>query len=240
MGSDLFITNFLVLVLGYIILETLFPIRKFEKKKNRWIWRIPRSVLTSILVYLVLAKWGLWPIAIFVGVIEFFLDWWINSSKARTEYKPILRMGIHLLIILSLTIYFFIQVKTIPVWVNWSSPNLWNFAVILSAGLLLANTGGTLIGSILLPLQKQLGEPSKGLENGGKYIGILERLLIFSFVLVNQFSGIGFLVAAKSIFRYSEIKKSNDRKEAEYIIIGTFTSFLFAMVISYLATKLLK
>ncbi|HTX78161.1 MAG TPA: hypothetical protein VMC62_00765, partial [Longilinea sp.] len=54
-----------------------------------------------------------------------------------------------------------------------------------------------------------------------------------TFVITNQFSGIGFLVAAKSIFRFSEISKNEDRKEAEYIIIGTFASFLYAIIISW-------
>ena len=240
MGGDQFTNILLPTALAYLISETVLPSQKPVKKKDQWIWRIFHSVLTAILVYLLLSKWNLWPIAIFIGIIEFFLVWLINSKITLPEYKPAIRMAIHLLIILGLTILLFYQVKTPPDWVICASPNFWNIAVILSAVLLLSSTGGTIIGIFLLPLQKQLGEPPKGLENGGKYIGILERLLIFSFVLVNQFSGIGFLVAAKSIFRYSEIKKSSDRKEAEYIIIGTFTSFLYAMVISYLSSKMLR
>jgi hypothetical protein len=89
------------------------------------------------------------------------------------------------------------------------------------------------------PLRQQIGTPVKGLKEGGKLIGYLERLLILAFVLVNQFAGIGFLVAAKSIFRFSEIKENNDRKEAEYIIIGTFASFLYAIIISWAASSIM-
>ncbi len=98
--------------------------------------------------------------------------------------------------------------------------------------------------------ETKLGIPSKaetqpepnhyGFTNGGLVIGYLERLLIFVFVLTNQFAGIGFLVAAKSIFRFGEFKESANRMEAEYIIIGTFSSFLYAILISRIAAALMK
>jgi hypothetical protein len=40
--------------------------------------------------------------------------------------------------------------------------------------------------------------------------------------------------------RISEIKENNDRKEAEYIIIGTFASFLYAIVIGWIAMKIMQ
>lgn len=69
-------------------------------------------------------------------------------------------------------------------------------------------------------------------------IGQLERALIFVFVLVQQFSAIGFLIAAKSIFRFGELRDRSNRMEAEYIIIGTLISFLWAIVAALL-TRLL-
>jgi len=44
------------------------------------------------------------------------------------------------------------------------------------------------------------------------------------------------LIAAKSIFRFGEIKEPKYRREAEYIIIGTLMSFSYGILISY-ATK---
>lgn len=83
-----------------------------------------------------------------------------------------------------------------------------------------------------LPLQN-------GFKEGGKVIGYLERLLIFVFIAAGQYAGIGFLVVAKSIFRFGEFKDSENRMEAEYIIIGTFLSFLYAIVVSLLSVWLL-
>lgn len=80
------------------------------------------------------------------------------------------------------------------------------------------------------PNEKQ----SEGLEKAGFYIGILERLLVFSFIVLNHWEGVGFLLAAKSIFRFGDLSKSKDRKLTEYILIGTLLSFGFAMAAALL------
>jgi len=71
---------------------------------------------------------------------------------------------------------------------------------------------------------------SSGLKDAGKYIGILERLFVFFFVITNFWEGIGFLLAAKSIFRFGDLKEKNDVKLTEYILIGTLLSFGLAIV----------
>ena len=66
-------------------------------------------------------------------------------------------------------------------------------------------------------------------NQAGKYIGILERLFIFFFILLNYWEGIGFLLAAKSVFRFGDLSKAKDRNLTEYILIGTLLSFGIAI-----------
>lgn len=66
---------------------------------------------------------------------------------------------------------------------------------------------------------------NESLQNAGKYIGILERLLTFIFIISNHWEAVGFLLAAKSIFRFGDLKEAKDRKLTEYILIGTLLSF---------------
>lgn len=70
------------------------------------------------------------------------------------------------------------------------------------------------------------------LDNAGRYIGMLERLFIFVFILSGELSAIGFLLAAKSVFRFGDLSKAKDRKLTEYILIGTFLSFGLAILIA--------
>jgi hypothetical protein len=79
--------------------------------------------------------------------------------------------------------------------------------------------------------QRQVTNGTQGLENAGKWIGIVERILILTFVLTNQISAIGFMLAAKSVFRIGDLKDSKDQKKTECINIGTFLNFLFSIFI---------
>jgi len=69
-----------------------------------------------------------------------------------------------------------------------------------------------------------------GLKKAGAYIGVLERLFIFLFVVLGQWAGIGFLITAKSVFRFGDLSRAKDRKLTEYILIGSLFSFLIAIV----------
>jgi hypothetical protein len=68
------------------------------------------------------------------------------------------------------------------------------------------------------------------LENAGAYIGMLERLFVFAFIITNHWEGVGFLIAAKSVFRFGDLSKAKDRKLTEYILIGTLLSFGLAII----------
>ncbi|WP_194767746.1 DUF3307 domain-containing protein [Tamlana sp. I1] len=71
---------------------------------------------------------------------------------------------------------------------------------------------------------------ASSLENAGAYIGILERLFVFAFIVTNHWEGVGFLIAAKSVFRFGDLSKAKDRKLTEYILIGTLLSFGLAII----------
>ena len=74
---------------------------------------------------------------------------------------------------------------------------------------------------------------NESLKNAGKYIGMLERLFIFGFVILNQYAAIGFLIAAKSIFRFSDLSRAKDRKLTEYILVGTLLSIIMAILTAF-------
>ncbi len=96
----------------------------------------------------------------------------------------------------------------------------------------------TFVSSVLIKMlvfhwAKDINDVGVSLENAGKYIGMLERLFVFLFVVLDQWQAIGFLLAAKSVFRFGDLSKAQDRKLTEYVLIGTLLSFAFAIVIGY-------
>lgn len=103
----------------------------------------------------------------------------------------------------------------------------------------------TAVGSVLIQILMSRwivieDKDDQSLPAAGKYIGMLERLFIFAFVLLNQWSAIGFLITAKSVFRFGDLSRAKDRKLTEYILIGTLLSFGLAILTGIIYLKLLE
>jgi hypothetical protein len=72
-------------------------------------------------------------------------------------------------------------------------------------------------------------ENANTLPNAGKIIGMLERVLVFVFIASGHFESVGFLLAAKSVFRFGDLSQAGQRKLTEYMLIGTLISFGLAI-----------
>lgn len=86
----------------------------------------------------------------------------------------------------------------------------------------------------------KLTKDNASLEDAGKYIGILERVLVFIFIVVGHWEAVGFLITAKSVFRFGDLSSSKERKLTEYILIGTLISFGIAIFTGLAYLKLLQ
>jgi hypothetical protein len=95
-----------------------------------------------------------------------------------------------------------------------------------------------LIKSFMIHWSEEIEDKEGALQDAGKYIGILERLFVFSFILLNQWAAIGWLITAKSVFRFGDLSKTKDRKLTEYVLIGTLLSFGLAMLIGIVYVEL--
>jgi nucleoside permease NupC len=80
---------------------------------------------------------------------------------------------------------------------------------------------------------------NEGLERAGRLIGVLERILVLIFILFDQFSAIGLLLASKSILRISREDDKEARTKTEYVLVGTLLSFLAATAIGIVAKTLI-
>jgi hypothetical protein len=89
-------------------------------------------------------------------------------------------------------------------------------------------TDGEILGErIMLPPPARVGAT----------IGVLERLLIVTFVLVGADAAIGFVIAAKTIARFRQL---DDRDFAEYYLLGTLASVSVAIVTGLIARAALS
>lgn len=97
--------------------------------------------------------------------------------------------------------------------------------------------------SILLSLFLDKWTPAspntQSLPNAGQWIGYIERILILTFVLIGSMEGVGFLLAAKSVFRFGELNKAKEIRTTEYVLIGTIASFTIAILTGIAVSHLL-
>jgi len=88
---------------------------------------------------------------------------------------------------------------------------------------------GILVGLLTKQWREKInGENLDGLSNAGKWIGVIERIIVLILVLHNQYEAIGLLVAAKSIVRFNE--KDRQEIKTEYLMIGTLLSIGIAII----------
>lgn len=233
----LLIIHFLVSASVYTKMYKIGDHRKIYKSK----WIYISSIIYSILLYCGYSSWNdFWIIP---GLfIAFFIISILCYQIKQISIRLLVFQGTLLLILFSLW-SFLSDFKYISILPKLTS-------LIYSKNILLVFFGfiiviwptGYIVGQITEPFRKQLGdeEVSKGLEKAGMWIGCIERTIIYIFVLSNFLTAIAFLVTAKSIFRFGEISKSGNRKEAEYILIGTLLSYSSAMIIGFLVKYFLK
>jgi hypothetical protein len=72
--------------------------------------------------------------------------------------------------------------------------------------------------------------------NRGRVIGVLERVLLYWFIMAGQLGAIGFVLAAKAFTRF---KALDDRPFAEYVLIGTLLSACLALIAAGLIKSIL-
>ncbi|MCK9245652.1 MAG: DUF3307 domain-containing protein [Anaerolineaceae bacterium] len=77
-------------------------------------------------------------------------------------------------------------------------------------------------------VQEEGGLTAQEVEGAGASVGTFERIFAVIFAALGQYAALGLLMAAKSMARYDRINKSP--AFAEYYLIGTLYSILFAIV----------
>lgn len=223
----IFVKLLLAHLLGDFILQPYSWVLDKEKKIHKSIYLYIHTTLHGILAWILVGEmafgWFALALALSHGFID-FLKLKFQSPKTKRNWF-LLDQILRLLVIIGITLLY---QKTDFDFTNVLSNSFW---YVLTGLLLLTTPTSILIKNIIsiwTPENKNGGDTS--LANAGNYIGILERLFVFCFILTGHFEAIGFLLAAKSIFRFGDLKEAKDRKLTEYVLIGTLLSFGIALL----------
>lgn len=233
------LTVFLKLLLAHLLGDFLLQPKSWVTKRKENILYLLLHVLVHIVLMVVFFANELssyWMSIVFVGcshlAIDSFKIWW----EKKYPFKPVILFLtdqlLHVLVLVGVIIY------------NFGIPDN-AFAVLFSNQSLLYVIALLLI-AVVSPIFLRVFftkwdqendfvlKRKDSLMNAGMLIGIMERFIIVLFIQVGFLPGIGFLLAAKSIFRFGDLTNAKNTKFTEYILVGTLTSFVIAIIVGYL------
>lgn len=172
-----------------------------------------------------------WVSVLFITISHTLIDGWKSYRKDGVMFF-LIDQALHLVVILGCWFAIFAHSDSLRIWYDGlhADPHSWSIA---AAAIFLTTPAGILIGKLTRPWRDVI-EGAEGLANAGKWIGIIERLIVLVLIIQNQYSAMGLLVAAKGIIRFSE--KDRQETKTEYLVIGTLLSIGIAIITAILTT----
>lgn len=211
----------------------------FFLQSNKWVAEKEKKKLASsklylhvaihvVLVFLVMADFGAGGLALSIGVLHYIID----AFKLLFQREKTKRFWFFLdqiLHVVSVVFCWYVFYKPYISFAFLYDDKVW---LMLLGALFLTMPTAIIIRVVIAKFIPE--KTTASLQNAGKLIGVLERLLIFIFILTHHFEAVGFLLGAKSIFRFGDLTKANDIKLTEYVLIGTLLSFGMAIGVGLL------
>lgn len=220
----LFVKLLLAHLLGDFLLQPDKWVLDKELKKAKSPYLYAHLGLHAILMMVFVGEVWFVPFAILLAVVHGCIDY--SKLRYQTESSRrkwfVLDQLLHLLSIVLLCLY----VQGF-LFVNAPSDAFW---IVFTGLVFVTKPASILIKTLISTWVPETLSDTQSLQNAGNYIGMLERIFIFGFLLTGHFDAIGFLLAAKSIFRFGDLTGAKDLKLTEYVLIGTLLSFGLAML----------
>lgn len=234
-----------LLVLQYIahfLSDFIFQSPKWSENKDKYSFKskyLYRHISVIFLVSAVLSFTGYFVLfSLIIAGIHLVIDGFKKSIKESKLFGKVyffLDQILHLITITGI-VYFYNSLVLIDFYLEL--PDL-QYIIYVFAFLLILKPSNILIREIFLFYEIKLdAEDYKNdeLPNAGKLIGIIERILALTLIILGEFAAIGFILAAKSILRF----KDAQAQKAEYVLIGTMLSFGIAIIIGVVFLLIIK
>ena len=215
--------------IAHLCLDYFFQTDKLAKQKNTIGFKSPflywHALVCFILSWLFSLQINFVLGALIITLTHFLIDGFknhFNNSRYFGKYAYFIDQALHL-IILALVVVLFDKWQgigpSIAISINFK------FLLIVTAYLVCLKPANIFIREVFQSTGIQVSSDNE-MPNAGKVIGILERILTLTLIIVLQYSAVGFLIAAKSILRYG----NNETLKTEYVLIGTMLSFGIAVI----------
>ncbi len=182
------------------------------------------GLLTAIAAWL-FTGWQFWPVALVIFITHTLIDGWKSYKPEGAKYF-LIDQCLHILVIIACWFFVFYREETITE--VWNSIQITNRAwAVVTTIIFLTSPAGIMIGQLTKGWRDKIDNP-ESLANAGKWIGMIERIIVLILVMLGQYSAISLLIAAKGIIRFNE--KDRPEVKTEYLVIGTLMSIGIAII----------
>jgi hypothetical protein len=225
------------LILAHIIGDFFLQRGKWIESKEKKKWSSPYLFLHVFihfaLILLILWDLSVLPIILLITFLHYVIDGFkltFQTEETRELWFAVDQVA-HLVVLVGAWHFY------------WGGGDIGGFSdqfwIMLTGLLFLTYPASYFMQHLMASWSEQIDSGEKeSLQGAGKYIGMLERIFVYLALITGNAQVIGFLLAAKSVFRFGDLTRSKDRKLTEYILIGTLLSFLMAIVVGLLTTRL--
>lgn len=222
------------LLIAHILADFVFQSTKMVENKN---WFSKHMAFHIAIVFITTLVFS-FSVEIALGIA--ITHWLLDSVKVRLIKNNIdefvlfiVDQILHLLVIvICWSIYY--HLNEIIFNLIFLLINNYKISLLLCAYSLVIWPLGYLLKFVLKNMNTE--EDTKKLEHGGKLIGQFERIIILTFVLLNQYEAIGFLITGKSIIRFAQ---KDENLKSEYVLVGTMMSYSLSIIIGVVVNWLL-
>ena len=238
----LLIQLFLAHIVGDFFLQPTQWVKDKKAKKYRSRYLYIHTLIHFLLILGIVGSIDFWKPALLIAIIHFSIDIVkLLAQKDKTERDWFfIDQGLHISAILFVWSY-----KQNMV-IDWHALSDKKILFPATTVLFVLNPTSYIVKTIIskwtpnTQTAGNIGTPADdSLQSAGTVIGMLERILVLVFVFLGKWEGVGFLLAAKSVFRFGELKDAKNMKLTEYVLIGTFLSFGVAVATGLITIKLL-
>ncbi|WP_297792169.1 DUF3307 domain-containing protein [uncultured Eudoraea sp.] len=217
---------FLAHIIGDFILQPKRWVIQKESKKAASAFLYLHILIHFLLVIVILWDINYWQIALIIASSHYVIDLlkiYLTPAFKNKAVPFFLDQFLHI-VVLYICVYYgnlIEHTNSLIEQIDWR---------LLTVMVFVTYPAAILMRILLEGMSNQINLDHKSLPNAGKYIGIIERLFVLVFIIMDRWEAIGLLITAKSVFRFNDLKESNSRKLTEYILIGTLLSFGIAII----------
>lgn len=232
---------FLIQLLGHMLGDFYLQSERMcaAKKSNAFcsIWLYVHTLFVFCAAWLVTWNISFWWAALLIALLHSLVDgvksYILQAKCCNSSILFFIDQIVHIIIIFFVVWLYVNKVG----WKEWDWLSLYRAAMIFAVMFCLW-PANFFIGNFLKIIKVEKTNDDKCATrdcmkptlDASCVIGSIERMLVFLFVWLGQYSAIGFLIAAKSVMRFPEMGQG--KNNAEYYLVGSLLSFGLSIMLA--------